>query len=507
MPFVMSKMRRLPHATVLSALLAFVLPAVAGAEPISANQAVDEALRHNPTLRAAVAELNGAQALTQSESARYDSTLLLAAGATRTKNPSLSPGSSGVSVSTSDTFETSATLQKTLATGTQLSASLGASASRSASPYVFSSAQGDATPVVLRTGPGYLLSARLGVTQPLLRGAGSEVTLAPYRQAAAQQTVAERENGRTASALARDVLSAYWELWYAEKAVAVDHAAEQTASAQRDDAARRAQTGSLAFADVLTFETQLATIQEQLLSSEVERTSRRNELGRLLGRERGLDQLELSESEPPTAKDLPSELLTVAVTTSPDVATSQASLAVARLQERTAANSYRPRLDLDAYLQSQGLGNHDVPSAFSQLAGLGVVSAHVGLTFELPLTTTRYRSETRRARATVEAAEQRLEAARHQVVADLTTLVRKRELSRRRIELATGGLTFARQNLAAKRALFATGSATALEIIQAQDSVQAADKRLARARVDVAAADLAIAYHLDASFKDAVASR
>ena len=502
----MSKKNRL-SIVACAVLITSALPGIALAQPLSASEALYEALRHNPTLRAAGSDLAADQALTQSESARYDATLTLAAGATRTKNPSLSPGSSAVSVSTSDVAETSATLQKTVSTGAQLSASVGASASKSSSPYVFSSAQGDAGSVVLVTGPGYLLSARLGVTQPLLRGAGSEVTLAPYRQAVAQQTATERELSRTANALARDVLLAYWELYYASKAVEVDRTAQQTASAQRDDAIRRARTGSLAFADILTFETQLATTEETLLQSELERTSRQNELGRLLGRNRGAGEIEVSEPEAPEPRDLPPELLSVVLESSPEVAASKANLTVAQVRERTAADAQRPRLDLDAYLQSQGLGNRDVPSAFSQLAGLGVLSAHVGVTFELPLTGTRYRAEARRARATVEVAQDKLEAARNQVLSDMTTLVRKRELARRRIEIATGGFEYARQNLAAKSALFATGSATVLEIIQAQDSLQAADKRLARARVDVVAADLVIAYHLDSLLKNAVASR
>jgi outer membrane protein len=505
MRFAMSEKKRLSIAVWLW-LVASALPAMAGAQPLSANEALNEAILRNPALRAAASEVNAAQAFTQSEAARHDAALTVAVGATHNKSPSLSPGSSSVSVGSSDVAETSATLQKTLETGTQLSASVGASVSRSSSPYVFS-AQGDAAPVVLVTGPGYLLSAKLGVTQPLLRGAGSAVTLAPYRQALAQQTATERERQRTANALARDVLLAYWELWYASKALQVDRTAQQTASEQRDDALRRAQTGSLAFADVLTLETQLAATEETLLQSELERSGRQNELGRLLGRKRGASEIEVSEPEPPAAKDLPPELLTVVLENSPEVATSKANLAVAQVQQSTAADSYRPRLDLDAYLQSQGLGNRDVPSAFSQFAGLGVLSAHVGLTLELPLTGSRYRGEARRARASLEAAQENLEAARNQVVADMTTLVRKHELSRRRIEIATGGSRVAEQNLAAKRALFATGSATALEITQAQDSVQAANKRLARARVDVVAADLAIAYHLDALLKNAVASR
>lgn len=494
-------------AALCSALAAITLQRPSSAEPLSPRDALKEAIEHNLTLRAAVSDLTAAQALSSREAARNDATLTVAVAATHNKNPSLSPGTSSVLVGASDVAEASASLQKTLSHGTQISASVGASASRSSSPYVFSSAQGAAEPLVLVTGPGYLLSAKLGVVQPLLRGAGSEVTLAPYHQAVAQQTATERERDRTASVLARDVLLSYWELWYASKALEADLAARQTALAQRDDATRRMNTGSLAAADVLTFETQLATKEEAVLQSELEVTTRQNELGRLLGRDRGAETLEVSEPAPPLSDELSRATVDVALQRSPDISASQASVSLSQLQERTAADSYRPRLDLDAYLQSQGLGNRDVPSAFSQLSGLGVVSAHVGLTLELPLTGTRYQSEARRARASLDAARHALGAARNQVAAAMATLVQKRELSRRRIELATGSIGYAEQQLAAKRSLFSTGSATALEVTQAQDSVQAASKREARARADLIQADLGIAYHVDALLTRAVASR
>jgi len=499
--------RRLPALALCIALTASSCPRNAAAEPLSAAQAVSDALNNNPSLRAAVSQLSAAQGLSLSESARYDAALTLSLGATHTKSPSLSPGTSSVSVGSNDVAQADATLQKTLPTGTQLSASVSLSASKSSSPYVISSAQGATEPLVLVTGPGYLLSTRLGVTQPLLRGAGAEVTLAPYRQAMAQQTASERERSRTASALAREVLVAYWELWYASQAVDVDRKARQTAQAQRDDARLRAQTGSLASADVLTFETQLASKEESLLQSELERTTRQNDLGRLLGRDRGSDELEVSEPMPSAPRDLPAELLAVALQTSPDVSVTEANLTVAQVQQRTAADGYRRRLDLDAYVQSQGLGNKDVPSALSQFSGLGVLSAHVGLTMELPLSGTRYEGQARRASATVDAAHENLVAARNQVAADMATLVRKRELAQKRIDLSSTGIEFAEQQLAAKRALFATGSATALEVTQAQDNVPSANKRLARARADLVEADLVIAYHLGTVLAGGIASR
>ena len=114
------------------ALMAASRPRNAVAEPLSAAQAVSEALNNNPSLRAAGSQLRAAQGLSSSESARYDAALTLSFGATHTKNPSLSPGSSSVSVGSSDVAQGDATLQKTLPTGTQLSASVGLSASKSA---------------------------------------------------------------------------------------------------------------------------------------------------------------------------------------------------------------------------------------------------------------------------------------------------------------------------------------------------------------------------------------
>jgi outer membrane protein TolC len=349
-----------------------------------------------------------------------------------------------------------------------------------------------------------LFSAKVGVTQPLLRGAGKDVTLAAYHQAQAQETASERERDRAATTLAHDVLVAYWELWYASKAVEVDAAARETAKAQRDDAVLRARTGSLAPADVLTFETQLSTKEESLIQSELDRSTRQNDLGRLLGRDRAPGDLAVSEAEPPAAKDLPGELVNRALQGSPDVAVNEANVTTAEVQARTAADPYRPRLDLDAYVQAQGLGNKNVPNALSQLTTGGVLSAHVGLTLELPLKKTRYRGESERAQATVAAARDNLGATRNQVAADVTTLAQQRELARRRIELASVSSHYAEQQLAAERALFTTGSATALEVTQAADNVQAANKRLARARADVIQADLGVAYHLGTLLKDAI---
>ena len=80
MRFAMNDKLRLLVAGAL--LLGLIAPRAASAEPLSASDALNEAFRNNPTLRAAVSELDAAQALTKSESARYDPPLTVSLVAT-----------------------------------------------------------------------------------------------------------------------------------------------------------------------------------------------------------------------------------------------------------------------------------------------------------------------------------------------------------------------------------------------------------------------------------------
>lgn len=466
---------------------------IALAETLSDTDVLREASAKNPSVAQAAAQLQAAHALTTEESARYDAVLKVTVSGTHTKTPSLTPGASSSLVGTNDVGDADANLSKTLPWGTQIYGEVEANASRSSNPFVVGSASGT-TPLVLAVGPGYLFSAKAGVTQPLLRNSGRMVTMAPYYQATAAEDASKRDRDLEASIVTRDVLTAYWELWYAARAVDVDRLARDTAKAQRDDAAARMKTGSLSRADVLTFETQLATKEETVLQTELERASRQNDLARLLGRETAATDLQVSDTEPPQPDDIPGELTEKALTSAPEVASKQAAITVAQVKERTAADQYRPRLDLDAYVQAQGLGNKDIPSAFSQLAGFGVLSAHIGLTLELPVTSTRRENEAARARAQADAARFDLEATRKDVASNVATARSKRDLARRRIDLAQKTTTFANDELAAQQALFKSGSGTALQVVQAQDNVQAANKQLARARADLIQSHLTLSH-------------
>jgi len=185
------------------------------------------------------------------------------------------------------------------------------------------------------------------------------------------------------------------------------------------------------------------------------------------------------------------DLVAEALARSAELKQLQATLDAATLRARTAADPYRSRLDLDAYFQVQGLGNKEVPPAFTQLIGANAWSAHMGLTYELPLSGKR-EAEASKAAAAVEAAQKNLAAAEARIRAEVDTLALQERAARSRMALAERTAAIARQAADAQRARMLTGSATALQVIQAEDEVRSAELRSLRATADAYEAIIAL---------------
>jgi outer membrane protein len=343
-------------------------------------------------------------------------------------------------------------------------------------------------------GPGYGAALKLTATQPLLRGAGRNVGEADLRAARGQLTTAELSREEAASEVLRDALTAYWESWYANAAVEIERRARDAAQRQLDDATGRIRTGSLAPADGLTFETQVATRDEDVVRAESERSHRAAELARLLGAAQSPESVGVPPDGPPEPPEEQGDLRTEAIGASPALRVLASAVALASVQAETAGDALRPRLDLDGYLQAQGLAYDDVPAALRQLAKGEALSAHIGLTFELPLDDTQHRAQRDRALLAVDTAGHKLEEGRQQVLASLETLRQAEISARQRVALAGQTREFALRQASAEEARFTTGGSTAIQVLQAQDAVRTAELRVARARTDLAQAHLSVVH-------------
>ena len=240
--------RFLCYSGALAALLTTSLGSAQEPLRITEADVVTAAVLSNPTLHVALLRAQQSRYNLRAEEALYTPVFDANAGYTHSRVPSLvgpitdamgmqlTPA--GTRITGSDVVDVGAGITKPLAYGTLLSASVAGQRSSRASL--------EQQALLGASGPGYSLVGRLAASQPLLRGAGTELGLASLRQAKLNLTANQLAAQAAASGLLSQVVSAYWELWYAAEAVRIDQASRDLARVQQEQANQQVQSGALA---------------------------------------------------------------------------------------------------------------------------------------------------------------------------------------------------------------------------------------------------------------------
>jgi outer membrane protein TolC len=443
------------------------------------------ALQNNFDVAGAVLAEKQADYAVRSEQGRYAFVLQANAGYTHSATPALSRDkTTPVLVATRDSIAIGSTLNKSFATGTSLSLSVNGERSTA------NSAVG--ANITTGAGTGYSLSTRLTATQPLLRGAGTVLGTADLRAAQLSATAQRDARERVTSEVLRDALSAYWELWYASQAVGIEQAARGFAIAQRDDAEARRIKGALASADVLSYDTRIASLAEEVTAAELTELQRSLDLAQLLGVDSTAARYratgEPQDPAPFTVADVEARLLKQ----SPELREMQAKLDVAESRAQVAGDAYRPRLDLTGYIELKGLGNGSIPPALGMIGSFSAVGGYVGMQFEAPLDGGRQQAEAEEARVAARIAKNQLDAARNRIRMTAAQLVAQFDAAKSRRVAAEQTAVIAAQQFEAERARFGLGASTPLQVQQAEDTLRQARLRVVRARVDLVQAALSI---------------
>jgi len=459
-----------------SLILSLSVPAL-GESPIGPDEAVEIALRQNPSLAAAVANLERASWAVIGEDAFFSPTLRLDVGANHSETPAFRNGQ--IDRTGIDQLQVGSTLSHRLRLGTDL-------ALRLEHNQRWEDGREDLS--LFAIGPVYDTSARLELTQPFWRGSGRKVVEAALRQARGAEAEALRSAERAASQLVRDVLVAWWELWYAEEALRIEEEALRLAERQRDETRRRVGLGTAAPVSVLTFETRVAEREEGVANALRQRQERALALAAQLG------DLSLSISAgPPSLPLVPlpeqESVRKMAAERAPEVREAEASLDLASLRAEVLADPFRPRLDVQGFAEVGGLS--------SVYAGFGgrdrfAWTAGVNLVFELPLNGNLHRAAAAQASLSVREADRRLAQARLGAEAEADAERARYESAKARVELARKTLEVAEAQLVAEERKYEIGTSTPIEVLQAEEAVRSARLRLARAEVDLRNAETAI---------------
>lgn len=444
------------------------------------------ALEANPTLRAAVFDAAAARADARvAETAR---TPTFTASSLGQYNESIGGTANGANRTRSWAIQSQAALSFTTNVGTVVSVTVGSTTQWR---------QAGLTPgvtTVVTIGPTHSASATVTARQPLLRGRGRDAVLADQRAAEARALSSEADATVAASQLVRDVLSAYWELWYADRALQVQREAVELATRQAALAQQQRTLGTIAPADVLQFVTAEASLREQIATAEATRTSRAVAFGRLLaiGSEDS-ERLQIDASAPGEPETpMLATLLGRMRADSPQIQALEADVEAARASAVAARNAARARLDATGSAGLAGLWMEDAYQGLTLPGGRPAVVASVGLELELPVSSERRAAQRASADAAVEAAESRLAASVAQLEADLASQLASFRSAVARTSLTVDTARVSEQLAEAERGRLGLGTSTPNVLLQAQQTARESVLRHDRALADAAVASLSL---------------
>jgi len=442
-----------------------------GFEPGTTEQVLARAMAHNPELHASVLAWRQAKLQVISQDYQFVPLAFAEVGYTTGRRPY--QGLNGAQLLANDSLRFSTGLSQTFRTATRVGVSL--EFERAAEDSIVLGSLDEAF------GLGFLVQ----VSQPWLRGFGQDTVLAELHIAEIRRDAALAEQERQASALARQVLDAYWTLWLSEQQIRINQSALQLARQEMARAQEQLNVGVISESELVPLETELARLNEDLVRSQATRQSQQFQLAALLGD--SPEQATLTPaSDPPTIQTnlRRADLLAEAEKRSYQLQSLKYSAEVARIQAALAHNRSLPSLSTDASLRVSGLGE-DVPAAFEQIGGFEAISGSINLRLELPIINRAAQADAERAGLEVEIAETRYKAARDQLQSQVASSLSNFESAQHRLELAQKTAGLAERQVEIQSTLFANGATTMLDVVSAIQQRNQTQLRVASARIEI----------------------
>lgn len=327
--------------------------------------------------------------------------------------------------------------------------------------------------------------AQVSLEQPLLRGVGPGVALAPRRRAELAADAATLEARLAAEEMLRDLVAAYWELAYATHALEVRQRSLALAKAQLATTLDAKRAGTVPAAAVKAVQYQLAVREESALRAQIDVEARSLELRRVAGLEIGRREVLVVPGERFEVDDRRVEIadsLERALEDNARLGVLLARKRAAQLEVDLARDLTRPRLDvgLSAAVLGQGEGAGE---AFGELGNVDAyeVSARLSFSFELGgASSAAVKAAAERRRKVMIDAADVTRAIETEVVASVHAVV----AARQRVRLADAAITVAEDNLGAERANFLVARTSNYAVLERQDELIDAHLRRGRAIAD-----------------------
>jgi outer membrane protein TolC len=337
----------------------------------------------------------------------------------------------------------------------------------------------------------YSTSLGLRLTQPLLRGAGSEAFEAPIRQAERQRDAAEL----TSEARARDLLTslsqAYWQVAFAWRQLEVRRLSLDLARQQAAYTEGAIRAEKVPRSELLAVQQAIATRQQDVIAGQQELYERSLALRQLAGLEIGPDAIAIkTEALPDKITPIDPQIGPVvreAFEHSAELAAAAATRRAAEIAATAADNAAQSRLDLELSGGPVGV-NTTAGGALSSAVQHPGLTLFAGLTGDHAIEQRTERGGQAVARAAVMAARIAERDAQGRLAVRVTRAVQRTRAAIASVALGDQAIDLAVQNVAAEQKRFELGRSTNFEVLRRQDELEQARLRKASVVADYLAA-------------------
>ncbi len=454
------------------------------------EQAIANALAYNLNLRVqqidpVVAELN-----VVTQEAAFDPNLFSRASVSQSDQASTS-AEGAEQASRSDSRSYSAGVAKRLVTGATVTASTALNRSDG------SSFNSDLNQFV---GGRLTERASLGLqlSQPLLRGRGRDVSLAPLRRAQSQERNARFELRNAVAELLQLTENAYWRLADAYARRALRQTNLQLAEKLVEENSERERLGLFTQLEVLQAQASLAQRREEIIRAEQAITEAADNLQAAMGL---LDE-QLSISARPVVSELPTPpasdrpfdtVVLTALERNFDTAIQLEILYQLEQDLLLARDSHRPELDLTLAGAYNGLSPEDARSAYDQALQRRGEDWNVSLGFSLPWGRRATAANLQRADLRIDQAEIRLAAIKQDLLREVRTAWRNARTATEQLAAATQVVALQQASFEQQSALFEQGRSTFRQLLEAQRDLDNAQLAFYDAKLGATEAQIALA--------------
>ena len=360
--------------------------------------------------------------------------------------------------------------------------------------------------------PSYGSGLSLSLTQPLLRGFGTDISREGIEVARRNSQISRLQFEQIVISTLQQVEQVYWSLVYAIDNLKVKEQSLKLAQDLLDQTRTRVRIGTSAPIDIVQSEATVAAREQEIIVAANAVEAAADTLKQLMGFENPEDW---------QAHIVPTDSLDVAPQ-SVDLAAAIQSALEQRLELKqrqleteigevslvAADNSVRPKVDLKlAYGYNGSNVIYDVDEsgqpivvggdwsdALQQLWDGDYPAWSAGLVFSYPLGNNQAKAQRAQRRFELGAARQTQAAERQSVIADVRSAVRNLEDSAKAITAAIKARELAERNLDAEQKKFANGMSTNYQVLQIQEDLAAAQAAELQSRM--AYRRSMVAYHV-----------